>query len=30
MKPGVFFYDPETKGQSFEWIGKTSPRLKKL
>jgi hypothetical protein len=25
-----FAYDPETKRQSSEWVGKTSPRLKKL
>jgi hypothetical protein len=25
-----FAYDPETKRQSFEWVGQTSPRLKKM
>jgi len=25
-----FAYDPETKRQSSEWVGETSPRLKKL
>jgi len=25
-----FAYDPETKQQSSEWVGETSPRLKKL
>ena len=25
-----FAYDPETKRQSFEWVGETSPRPKKL
>ena len=25
-----FAYDPETKRESSEWVGETSPRLKKL
>jgi hypothetical protein len=25
-----FAYDPKTKRQSSEWVGETSPRLKKL
>jgi hypothetical protein len=25
-----FVYDPETKRQSYEWVGETSPRSKKL
>ena len=25
-----FAYDPETKQQSSEWVGETSPRLKKM
>jgi hypothetical protein len=25
-----FAYDPETQRQSSEWVGETSPRLKKL
>jgi hypothetical protein len=25
-----FAYDPETKWQCYEWVGETSPRLKKL
>jgi hypothetical protein len=30
MRPGFFAYDPKTKWQSSEWVGETSPRLKKL
>ena len=30
MRPGVLPYDPETKRQSSEWFGETSPRPKKL
>jgi hypothetical protein len=29
-EPWCFARDPETKRQSSEWVGETSPRLKKL
>jgi hypothetical protein len=29
-EPWCFAYDPETKRQSSEWVGETSPRPKKM